>query len=178
VLSLTRLRLGIGADDVGEELKRLLMFLLQDHPRHVSLDDYSYADTALYPTVAIGVAEAIRRGDIDRAVLICGTGIGMCIAANKVPGVRAAVGHDSYSVERSIKSNNCQVLALGSRIVAPTLAYRLVDEWLRYDFDIGTPSDTKLQLLDEFEQRQIDHEDKNPGGPVSSLGARATGFRT
>lgn len=154
------LRLGIGADEIGEDLKQHLVALLQNHPRLQSLREFSFADGEAgcsYPKVAIRIAQAIRRGEIDRAVLICGTGIGMCITANKVPGVRAAVGHDSYSVERSIESNNCQILTLGSRIVAPTLAYRLVDEWLSYEFDPQTPSSVKLEVIADFERELQTH---------------------
>ena len=158
---LRKLRVGIAVDDVGEELKRQLLARLQDHPCIESLRDYSYTfdDEAgmAYPTAALTTTEVVKRDEVDRAVLICGTGIGMCITANKVLGARAAVGHESYWVERSIRSNNCQVLALGSRIVAPTLACRLLDEWLGYDFDEQTPSAAKLHLLDQLEQElQID----------------------
>ena len=87
----------------------------------------------------------------DRGLLICGTGIGMAITANKVPGIRATVAHDSYSVERSVLSNNCQVLTLGARVIGPELAARLVDEWLTYTFDDASPSAARVALIDRYE---------------------------
>ena len=89
---------------------------------------------------------------MDRAVLVCGTGIGVAIAANKVPGVRATVAHDSFSVERSILSNDCQVLTLGQRVIGLQLARRLVREWLGYTFDPTTPSNDKVAVITAYEK--------------------------
>ena len=88
-----------------------------------------------YPDIGREAAERIAVGEFDRGILVCGTGIGMAITANKIPGVRAAVCHDPYSAERARKSNNAQVLALGAQIVAPTLACSLVDHWLESEFN-------------------------------------------
>lgn len=150
----SRLRLGVGADDIGAALKDYIVAQLAGDSRMAWIRDFSDDDTgptSAYPVVAIRVSEAIARGEIDRAILVCGTGIGMCITANKVPGVRSAVVHDSYAAERSVLSNNCQVMALGSRIIADVSAYRLADEWLGYEFDPGTPSAAKLKLIEELE---------------------------
>src|SRR5690606_20036252 len=100
--------------------------------------DYGVAsadDDTAYPHIGLNVAQAVADGRARRGLLVCGTGIGMAISANKVPGVRATVAHDSYSVERSVLSNNCQVLTLGARVVGLELAKRLVREWLTYEFD-------------------------------------------
>jgi ribose 5-phosphate isomerase B len=75
----------------------------------------------------------------------------MAITANKVPGIRATVAHDSYSVERSVRSNNCQVLTLGARVIGPELAWRLVQEWLTHTFDVASASAEKVALIDAFE---------------------------
>jgi ribose 5-phosphate isomerase B len=150
----TRLRLGIGGDDIGAPLKDYIAAQLVGDPRLESLRDFNADDLdpeSAYPVVAIRVGEAIARGEIDRAILICGTGIGMCITANKVPGIRAAVVHDSYAAERSVLSNDCQIMAMGSRIIAGVFAYRLVDEWLGYEFDPASPSAAKLLLIEEYE---------------------------
>jgi ribose 5-phosphate isomerase B len=93
----------------------------------------------------------VAKGDADRALLICGTGIGMAISANKVPGVRATTAHDIYSLERSVLSNNCQVLALGGRVIAPELAWSLVDRWLDLNFDDKSPSAAKVQIINNYE---------------------------
>jgi ribose 5-phosphate isomerase B len=77
----------------------------------------------------------VRSGAADRALLVCGTGLGVAIAANKVPGVRAVTAHDSFSVERAVLSNDAQVLCLGQRVVGIELARRLVREWVGYKFD-------------------------------------------
>ncbi|HWK79670.1 MAG TPA: RpiB/LacA/LacB family sugar-phosphate isomerase, partial [Thermomicrobiales bacterium] len=113
------------------------------------------SDATAYPEIGVTVAQAVAGGDAWRGLLICGTGIGMAISANKVPGIRATVAHDSYSVERSIRSNNCQVLALGARVIGPELALRLVREWLSYEFDDASPSAAKVALLTELEHSYI-----------------------
>lgn len=109
-------------------------------------------DTA-YPTIALAAAEMIARGEADRALLVCGTGLGVAIAANKVDGVRAVTAHDSYSVERAVLSNNAQVLTFGQRVIGLELARRLADEWLGYQFDPGSPSARKVRLIADFESR-------------------------
>lgn len=150
----TRLRLGIGADDVGAPLKEYLVPLLEREDHIDSVRDYSdeIDRSRPYPVVAFRVASAVIEGEIDRAILICGTGIGMCISATKVPGIRAAVVHDGYSAERSVLSNDCQIMALGSRIIAPVHAHRLVHEWLGYRFDPSSHSAAKLGVIEEFER--------------------------
>jgi ribose 5-phosphate isomerase B len=82
---------------------------------------------------------------------VCGTGLGVAIAANKVRGIRAVTAHDSYSVERSVKSNNAQVLTLGVRVIGLELAKKLVDEWLEHRFDPDSASASKVRLIDDYE---------------------------
>jgi len=101
--------------------------------------------------VAILAGEAIMRGDADRGILICGTGIGVAISANKVKGIRATVAHDSFSVERSILSNDCQILTMGQRVVGLELARRLMKEWLTYTFDTSSASADKVKLICGYE---------------------------
>jgi ribose 5-phosphate isomerase B len=100
--------------------------------------------------VAIAAAELIAAGGADRALLVCGTGLGVAIAANKVPGIRAVTAHDSYSVERAILSNNAQVLTFGQRVVGIELARRLAMEWLEYRFDESSASAAKVKLIDDY----------------------------
>lgn len=95
----------------------------------------SNGDDTAYAHFAIAAAERVRDGQADRALLICGTGLGVAISANKVAGVRAVTAHDSYSVERSVLSNDAQVLCMGQRVVGLELARRLAKEWLGYRFD-------------------------------------------
>jgi len=104
-----------------------------------------------YPSVAIAAGKKIAAGDPGRAILVCGTGIGVSIAANKVPGIRATVAHDSFSVERSILSNDCQILTLGRRVIGLQLARRLAREWLGFVFDPSTPSGAKVAEISDYE---------------------------
>ena len=104
-----------------------------------------------YPSVAIAAAEMVARGEADRAILICGTGLGVAIAANKVAGIRAVTAHDSFSVERSILSNDAQVLCMGQRVVGIELARRLAKEWLGYEFDTSSASAEKVRVIEAYE---------------------------
>lgn len=98
-------------------------------------------------------AELIRDGKADRALLICGTGLGVAISANKVQGIRAVTAHDSFSVERAILSNNAQVLTMGERVVGLELARRLAKEWLGYVFDEKSASAAKVQAIVDYEKQ-------------------------
>ena len=150
--------IAIGADNAGADMKNALRKQLEADPR-VEVVDFGVPDASddrAYPLVGLDVAEAVARGDARRGLLVCGTGIGMAISANKVPGIRATVAHDSYSVERSVLSNDCQVLTLGARVVGLELAKRLVDEWLGYEFDPGSASAAKVAVISEYEERGSD----------------------
>ncbi len=152
----------IGADNAGADMKNALKAQLEADPRVdvIDLGVPDASDDRAYPHVGIDVAQAVARGDARRGLLVCGTGIGMAISANKVPGIRATVAHDSYSVERSVLSNDCQVLTLGARVVGLELAKRLVDEWLGYEFDQSSPSAAKVAVITEFEERDSDDGDE------------------
>jgi len=147
------LRIVIGSDDAGIDYKEILKKDLLADPRVASLVDVGVdADGHTpYPTVAIAAAELVAAGDADRALLFCGTGLGVAISANKVKGIRAVTAHDSFSVERSVLSNNAQVLTMGQRVIGIELARRLVREWLTYRFDETSASADKVRVLDEYE---------------------------
>ncbi|MEI3846729.1 MULTISPECIES: ribose-5-phosphate isomerase [unclassified Microbacterium] len=147
------LRIVIGCDDAGYDYKEILKKDLEDNPGVALVTDVGVdADGHTpYPTVAIEAAQQVANGDADRALLICGTGLGVAIAANKVPGIRAVTAHDSYSVERGVLSNNAQVLTMGQRVVGIELARRLVREWLTYRFDTTSASADKVAVIDRFE---------------------------
>ena len=147
--------LAVGADNAGAELKNQIATQLAHDPR-VEVRDFGVPDATddtAYPRVGLAVAEAVARGEARRGLLVCGTGIGMAISANKVPGIRATVAHDSYSVERSVKSNDCQILTLGARVIGPELAKKLVDEWLGHAFDPSSASAEKVAVISEYEER-------------------------
>lgn len=147
------LRIVVGCDDAGYTYKEALKADLLADPRVASVVDVGVdADGHTpYPTVAIAAAERVARGEADRALLVCGTGLGVAISANKVPGIRAVTAHDSFSVERSVLSNDAQVLCLGQRVIGLELARRLVREWLDYRFDSTSASAEKVAVLSAYE---------------------------
>ena len=129
--------IAVGSDDAGFRLKEEVKKYLEAEGHKVTDYGCESPDPVDYPDVALLVAKAVARGDHDRAILVCGTGIGMAITANKVPGVYASVAHDAYSAAKARTSNNAQVLALGARVVAPELATTLVGIWLKSEFGGG-----------------------------------------
>jgi ribose 5-phosphate isomerase B len=143
--------IAIGADDAAVELKAEIVKHLET--KGILVHDYGVFsdDPMLYPDIALEVAQAVADGKHERGILMCGTGIGVCITANKVPGIRAAVCHDLYSAERSRMSNDCQIMTLGARVVAPELARSLVDVWLRSEFQAGR-SGPKVERIKEIEK--------------------------
>lgn len=147
------LRIIIGSDDAGFQYKEALKADLEQNDLVGSVVDVGVdADGhTSYPKIAIEAAERVARGEADRALLVCGTGLGVAIAANKVTGIRAVTAHDSYSVERSILSNNAQVLCMGQRVVGLELARRLAREWLTYTFDETSASNDKVQDICAYE---------------------------
>ena len=147
------LRIVIGCDDAGFDYKEILKRDLESNPGVASVVDVGVdADGhTAYPRVAITAAELVASGEADRALLVCGTGLGVAIAANKVAGIRAVTAHDSFSVERAVLSNDAQVLTMGQRVVGIELARRLVREWLTYRFDTASASADKVAVIDRFE---------------------------
>lgn len=147
------LRIIVGSDDAGFDYKEILKRDLEAHAGVASVEDVGVdaSGHTPYPRIAIEAAQRVAAGEADRALLICGTGLGVAISANKVPGIRAVTAHDSYSVERSVLSNNAQVLAMGQRVVGIELARRLVSEWLEYRFDPSSASAEKVAVIDTFE---------------------------
>ena len=148
-----KLRIIVGGDDAGFGYKEALKKDLEASDLVASVVDVGVAEDGHtpYPKVAIEAAERVARGEADRALLICGTGLGVAISANKVAGIRAVTAHDSYSVERSILSNNAQVLCMGQRVVGLELARRLAKEWLTYRFDESSASAEKVAVIGEYE---------------------------
>ncbi len=151
----TKLRIVIGSDDAGYKYKEVLKAELLNQPLALLVTDLGVdeASHTAYPDIAIAAAELIVSGKADRALLICGTGLGMAIAANKVQGVRAVSAHDSYSVERAILSNDAQVLSMGARVIGIELARKLLKEWLQYSFDPSSASAQKIALITAYETK-------------------------
>ncbi|CAH6723468.1 putative ribose 5-phosphate isomerase [[Candida] jaroonii] len=148
------MKIVIGSDQAGFEYKEQLFKDLQSNSLVEKVENIgvvSNTDSTPYPSIGIKVGEMIKSGEYDRGIIICGTGLGVAISANKVAGIRAVTAHDSFSVERSILSNDCQVLCMGQRVVGLELARRLVREWLTYTFDKSSASADKVKVLSEYE---------------------------
>jgi ribose 5-phosphate isomerase B len=149
------MRIAIGSDKVGYQLKLDLIEHLQKQSSvNVEIEDFGveFNEDIDYPDIGLIVAESIANGKNDRGILICGTGIGMAITANKVPGVCAANVSDSYSAERSRKSNNAQVITFGALTIGVALAKSLVDIWLISEFQ-GGQSIKKTNRIGEIEKK-------------------------
>ncbi len=144
----------IGCDNAAVELKKVLIGVLEEQGlayEDVGVD--SIADETIYPEIAERVAEKIIASEYQKeGILICGTGIGMAITANKFPGIYAAVCHDIYSAERARLSNNSNVICLGARVIGPELAKMIFLEWLRLEFQ-GGRSLPKVAKIKEIERR-------------------------
>ena len=150
------LRIAVGGDDAGFSYKDIIKADLEKDPRVSKVIDVGVIhneDKTAYPHVAVDASKLILSGEADRALLICGTGLGVAISANKVPGIRAVTAHDSFSVERAVMSNNAQVFCMGQRVVGIELARRLAKEWLGYTFDPESASAEKVMVISEYEAK-------------------------
>ena len=147
-------RIVFACDNAGVEYKNRIKADLEADPRVDEVLDVgvdSADDQTAYAHPAVQGARLIAEGRADRGLFVCGTGMGVAIAANKVPGIRASVAHDSFSVERLVLSNDAQVLTLGARVIGIELARRLAREWLGYTFDPGSPSAPKVAAICGYE---------------------------
>ena len=148
------MKIAIGCDEAAYNLKAAIMKHLDE--KNIEYHDFGAekGEIVLYPDIAYTAADAVARGEYDRGILVCGTGIGMAICANKVPGIRAAVCHDPFSAERARKSNDAQILCMGERVIGTELAKYLVDVWLSCDF-AGGGSAPKVARINELERQHI-----------------------
>lgn len=138
----------IGADSAGKPLLDVIAAHLKTKPQ-VELTDLS--QSGFYADLSDKVGREIVDGRFERGILFCGTGIGVCISANKVPGIRAALTHDTYSAERAAKSNNAQIITMGARVIGPELAKAIVDTWLASDFDPNGPSAGNVEAINRLD---------------------------
>jgi ribose 5-phosphate isomerase B len=145
--------IAIGCDEAAFDLKETLKQALQAAGHEVADYGTHAAQPVLYPDIAFAVAEDIAAGKHARGVLLCGTGIGMAISANKVPGIRAAQAHDTYSAERARKSNDAQIITMGARVVGPELAKAILAAWLASEYE-GGRSAPKVERIVAYERKQ------------------------
>jgi len=143
-------KVAIGCDPNASGLKEILKTHLEE--LGYECEDYG-SDDPIYANVAFDVAEAVADGTHDRGILLCGTGIGMSIAANKVPGAYAALCADPYSTERSRKSNNANIMTLGAQVVGPELAKTLVSIWMGAEYTPGGRSEPKIRRIYEYAEK-------------------------
>jgi len=129
------MKLAIAGDSAGEKLAHLLALYLEESHDVTELSKPENGSDELYADMSDRVASAVIRGEYDKAILVCGTGIGVCISANKVPGIRAAHCHDTYSAVRAALSNNAQIITMGARVIGTEVAKTIADAFLSETFD-------------------------------------------
>lgn len=146
------MKIAIASDHGGFELKKEIVRLLEQ--KKIEYKDFGTfsTDSVDYPDVAIPCAEAVAGGEFDRGIIICGTGIGVCICANKVKGIRAALCHDTFSARMSRMHNDANVLTMGGRVIGPGLAATIVEEWLKGEFQGGRHR-RRVDKITEYENR-------------------------
>jgi len=148
------MKIAIACDHRGFTVKERLKVWLQEQGHEV-VDFGTHSDAACdYPDMALAAAKSLCRGKVDRAILICGTGIGMSITANKVPGVRAALVHDTVSAELSRRHNDANCLCLPGDMLTDGMAIQLVEVWLDTPFD-GGRHERRLKKIAEYEQQVL-----------------------
>lgn len=140
-------KVAIGSDPNASGLKDVIKKHLEN--LGYECEDYG-SDDPIYANVAIVIAEAVAAGKHDRGILLCGTGIGMSITANKVPGAYAALCSDPYSTERSMKSNNANIMTMGAQVTGAELAKTLVSIWMKSEYTPGGRSEPKIQRIYEY----------------------------
>ncbi len=168
------MKIAIGCDESALELKETIKrFLAEQAAVAIGCRDFGVhsPQPVDYPEIALVVAQAVASGDCERGILLCGTGLGMAIAANKVPGIRAATCHDTYSAQRAQQSNNAQIITLGARVIGPELAKLVVMAWLTSEF-AGGDSTRKVEKICEIEKAFLDSTRAGLGQPAIRDSAR------
>ncbi|EUJ47999.1 ribose 5-phosphate isomerase B [Paenilisteria rocourtiae] len=148
------MRIGIGADHNAFGMKEALRQYIKDSGNEVVDFGCFSEDEVDYPDIAFQVGTAIQTGVVERGILVCGTGIGMSIAANKVPGIRSAQCHDVYSAERAQLSNDAQIITLGAKVIGLELAKKIVDAYLDVTF-AGGQSKRKIDQISNQEKAYL-----------------------
>lgn len=149
------MKVAIGCDPNASVLKNALKETIGEQGYEIV--DYG-SDDPIYANTALQVARAVSSGNCERGILLCGTGLGMCLAANKVPGAYAVVCSDNYSVERSILSNNVNILTLGAQVLGIEVAKQIVLHWLELKYEHGGRSEVKIQRIYSIENEYMKSE--------------------
>jgi len=143
------MKIALGGDSAGKPLIDVIEAHLKAQGEH---EVNNLSQSGFYADLSAKVGGEVIAGKFDRAILCCGTGIGVCIAANKVPGIRAALTHDTYSAERAAKSNNAQIITMGARVIGPELAKAVVDTWLASEFDPKGASAANVEAINRLDR--------------------------
>ena len=146
------MKIALGCDHGGIVLKPAIKELLEN--RNIEIVDFGCytTDSVDYPDFALEVAEAVSTGSVDKGIILCGTGISISIAANKVKGIRAAVAHDLFTAEMCKKHNNANIISMGGRVVTPELATEMVKVWLDSEFEGGRHT-TRVDKITKIEEK-------------------------
>jgi ribose 5-phosphate isomerase B len=150
-----KLRVALGADHGGFSLKNELVARLPEMCEVLDLGASAFDGDDDYPDFALALAQAVASGQAQRGILVCGSGVGACIAANKVPGVRACLCHDTYSAHQGVEHDDMNVLCLGARVVGPELAVELVEAFLKANFSGETRHRRRLEKVLAIEQKAL-----------------------
>ncbi len=142
------MKIALGADSAGKPLLDVIEAHLRTKPEHQVTN---LSQPGFYADLSASLAHKVKESEFERGILICGTGIGVCISANKVPGIRAALTHDTYSAERAAKSNNAQIITMGARVIGPELAKAIVDTWLASTFDPKGSSAANVEAINRLD---------------------------
>ena len=144
------MKIALAGDSAGNPLVDALVAHLKGKGEH---EVTNLSAGGFYADLAAGVAKRVKAGEFDRAILCCGTGIGVCISANKVPGIRAALTHDTYSAGKAATSNNAQIITMGARVIGPELAKAVADAFLRETFDPAGRSAGNVEAMNQVDAK-------------------------
>ncbi|OLP57710.1 ribose-5-phosphate isomerase [Xaviernesmea oryzae] len=147
------MKIAVAGDSAGEGLAKILADHLKDRHDVQEISRTDAGPDAFYASLADRVASAVLDGTYDRAILVCGTGIGVCISANKVPGIRAALTHDTYSAERAALSNNAQIITMGARVIGSEVAKAIADTYLANSFDENGRSAGNVDAINQVDAK-------------------------
>lgn len=148
------MKIGLGCDHAGYELKGYIEEYLKE--KDIEYIDYgtNSIESVDYPEFGEKVAQAVKSGECDKGIICCGTGIGISISANKVPGIRCALCSDCYSARMSIEHNNANVLAMGARVIGKDLALEIIDTWLKAEFQ-GGKHERRVNKIKDIEDKYV-----------------------
>lgn len=147
------MKIAVAGDSAGEGLAKILADHLGEKYEVSEVSQTADGPDEFYANLSDRVAQGVIAGDYDRAILICGTGIGVCLSANKVPGIRAAQCHDTYSAGKAATSNNAQIITMGARVIGPELAKGIADAFLTSSFDPEGRSAGNVRAINEVDAK-------------------------